>query len=138
MDRLERMAEKVGILMKAECELLGQECLVHKQRSLVIPESGTYISCTLDLNISFTKFKEDGSALNEASIYLLPEELQKFEFNLIHYPLPLPIHYKQHVSAGPSILCFRMTSKEPPEHFAQRLSAALEGLEQVDGELYVN
>lgn len=138
MDQLELVAEKVGMLMKAECELLGGECLVKKQRSLVIPARNVKVPCTLDLDISFTKFKEDGSALNKAVIYLLPEELPKFEFHLIEYPVPLPTHYQQRISAGPNIICFYMESKEPPEHFAQRLAAALDMLEPVDGPVYVN
>ncbi len=138
MERLELVAKKVGMLMKAECELLGQECLVKKQRLLMIPANARCISCTLDLDISFGKFKEDGTALNKAAIYLLPEEVQQFSLNLIEYPLPLPTHYEQHISVGPSIICFYMKSKEPPEHFAQRLSAALEMLESADKKLYIN
>ncbi|TWT13255.1 hypothetical protein [Planomicrobium sp. CPCC 101079] len=138
MDRLELVAEKVGMLMKAECELLGSECLVKKQRSLTIPASSTYFQRTLDFDISFAKLKEDGCALNRAVIYLLPEELAAFAFTLIEYPLPLPSHYQQRVEAGPNIVCFYMESKEPPEDFAQRLSAALETIEEESKEMYIN
>ncbi|TWT27171.1 hypothetical protein [Planomicrobium sp. CPCC 101110] len=137
MDRWELVAEKVGMLMKAECELLENECLVKRQRSITIPANSAYFQCTLDLDISFAKLKVDGCALNRAVIYLLPEELPAFAFTLIEYPLPLPTHYQQRVEAGPNIVCFYMESKEPPEDFAERLSAALQTIEQTGRKSYI-
>lgn len=138
MDQWELVAEKVGMLMKADCEFLGGICQVKKQRSLVISSETTSVHCTLDLDISFAKLKEDGSAWNKALIYLLPEELPAFAFNLIEYPIPLPSKYQQRVEAGPNVVCFYMESKEKPENFAQRLGAALESIEQADRQLYIN
>ncbi|MGI2328251.1 DUF1259 domain-containing protein [Planococcus sp. YIM B11945] len=138
MNGLEASAEKVGMHMKSEIELLGGECFVKKQRSLIIHAGTSRFTCTLDLDISFSKYKEDGMAVNKAKIYLLPEELPAFTYNLIESEVPLPIDYHQHLTANPNIICFCMETKEPPENFAKRLSTALAILDQLSGQVYMN
>lgn len=138
MNAMEQIAEKVGMLMKAETELQDGKCLVKKKRTLEIRASKSCFICTLDMDISFRHLKEDGIALNEAEIYLLPEEFPAFTENLRKYPIPLPTNYSQRLASNPNLLCIRMESKEPPEHFAERLSATLEVIEELGNQVYLN
>ncbi|MGK7377065.1 DUF1259 domain-containing protein [Planococcus sp. 1R117A] len=138
MERLEQVAEKVGMLMKSEVELQHGGCIVNKKRTLVIHANTSFFSCTLDLDISFTNLKEDGTAHNKAEIYLLPEEFPCFSFNFKEYPIPLPTDFQQRLISNPNIVCVHLESKERPEDFAERLSAALEVIEQLDGKVYMN
>lgn len=138
MKGMEHLAEKVGALMKAETEFQGGRCYIKKKRSLEIRASKSCFICTLDLDISFRHVKEDGTALNVAEIYLLPEEFPTFVENLRNYPIPLPTNYSQRTAANPNLICIHMESKEPPEHFAERLSATLEVLEELGNQLYLN
>lgn len=138
MDRLEQMGEKVGMVMNAEIEWLGEECTVKKQRTLEIRASKSCFYCTLDLDISFRHLRDDGSAFNKAEIYLLPEEYPAFLNRLRKHHNPLPTNYRQRLVSNPNIVCVYMESKEPPEFFAERLAAALEIIDQLDGRVYMN
>lgn len=138
MDRLTQVGEKAGKMMDAEIEWIGEECLIKKQTTLKICVNQSCFSCTLDLDISFKQLKEDGSAYNKAEIYLLPEEYPAFLQKLRGCPIPLPTNYRQRLVANPNIVCVYMESKEPPEHFAERLAAALEIVEKLDEQVYMN
>lgn len=138
MNDMEQIAEKVGMLMKAETDLQGGRCFIKKKRTLEIQANSSCFICTLDMDISFRHLKEDGVALNEAEIYLLPEEFPAFVENLRKYPIPLPTNYSQRLAANPNLVCIKMESKEPPEHFAERLSATLNVIEEIGNTVYLN
>ena len=138
MNGMEQLSEKVGMLMKAETELQSGRCVVKKKRTLEIRASQSCFICTLDMDISFRHLKEDGTALNEAEVYLLPEEFPAFIENLKNHPIPLPTNYSQKLAANPNLVCIRMESTEPPEHFAERLEATLEVLEGIGNQVYLN
>lgn len=138
MNSMEQLAGKVGTLMEAETELQGGRCIIKKKRSLEIRASQSCFICTLDMDISFRHVKEDGTALNRAEIYLLPEEFPAFIEKLRNYPIPLPTNYSQRTASNPNLICIRMESKEPPEHFAKRLLATLEVLKEIGNRLYLN
>lgn len=138
MNGMEQLAEKVGLLMKAETELQSGKCQVKKKRTLEIRASKSCFICKLDMDISFRHLKEDGIALNEAEIYLLPEEFPVFAENFRNHPIPLPTNYSHKIETNPNLVCIRMESKEPPEHFAERLEAVLEVLEGLGHQVYLN
>jgi hypothetical protein len=138
MERLEEVAEKVGMLLKSEVELQPKGCIIKKKRTLEIHANTAFFSCTLDFDISFDRFREDGTAHNKAEIYLLPEEFPCFSSNFNAYPIPLPTDFHQRLISNPNIVCIHLESKERPEYFAERLGAALEVLEELDGRIYMN
>lgn len=130
MEKLETTAEKAGRLLKAEVEQQGEKILLKRQRTLEILAENNRFSCTLDLDISFEHLRKDGSACNKAEIFLLPEEFPAFTFALSEHRIPFPTAYRQWQEANPSIIRVCMESTEPPEEFAERLSTALNVLEQ--------
>ncbi|ANU21954.1 DUF1259 domain-containing protein [Planococcus donghaensis] len=130
MDRFERLAEQVGVLLNAEVEVQNGECLIKKTRAINISSQNKNFNCVLDHDISFKNLKEDGTALNEAGILLLPEELALFTDTLHQQAIPLPINYQQRVDINPNIVCIYMSSEESPEDFATRLSAVFNAIEQ--------
>lgn len=138
MEDLKELAGKVGMLLKSEIELQLQGCIVKKNRTLEIHANTTFFSCTLDYVISFDRLREDGIAHNKADIYLLPEEFPCFSSNFNEYPIPLPTNFHQRLISNPNIICVHLESKERPEYFAERLAAALEVLEQLDGRVFMN
>jgi len=138
MDRLEEVAENVGMLLKSEVELQPKGCIVKKKRILEIQANTAFFSCTLDFDISFDRFREDGIAHNKAEIYLLPEEFPCFLSTFNAYRIPLPTDFHQRLISNPNIVCVHLESKERPEYFAERLAAALEALEELKGQIYMN
>ena len=124
------VAEKVSLLLKTDFELTAGECLVKKKRMIEIYAGKNRFHCMLDLDISFNAFEQNGFASNKAEIYLLPEELPAFTFTLKEYIIPLPLNTEQRLTANPNIICFQIVCKEPPEHFAERLSAAFQVINQ--------
>ncbi|EGA91351.1 hypothetical protein GPDM_00740 [Planococcus donghaensis MPA1U2] len=130
MESLERLAEQVGVLLNAEVEAQNGECLIKKTRAINISSQNKNFNCVLDHDISFKNLKEDGTALNQAEILLLPEELTLFTNALHEHPIPLPINYQQRVDINPNIVCIYMSSEESPEDFATRLSAVFSAIEQ--------
>ena len=129
MEQMEVAVEKVGLLLNAEIELDAEKCIVKRERSLEIQANNVCFDCTLELDISFEQFRDDGSAFNQAEILLLPEELSAFTFALSEHRIPFPTEYRQWQVANPNIINVCIESMEPPEHFAERLSAALDVLE---------
>ncbi|MGB6406285.1 MAG: hypothetical protein WBF39_02340 [Planococcus donghaensis] len=130
MDKFERLAEQVGVLLNAEVEIQNGECLIKKTRAINISSQNKNFNCVLDHDISVGNLKEDGTALNQAGILLLPEELTLFTNALNEHPIPLPINYQQRVDINPNIVCIYMSSEESPEDFATRLSAVFSAIEQ--------
>lgn len=136
MQRIEEIAEKVGHLLDAETEIELDCCLIRKERTLQIQSNQHCFTCKLDLDISFKHLKEDGIAVNKAEICLVPEEFTDFLKILRSHPIPLPTDYSQWLEENPNLICVHMESKEPPEHFAERLATALQSLNQVDREIF--
>lgn len=129
MEQLEATAEKVGWLLKAKMEQHGEKVVLQRQRTLEILAENNYITCTLSLQISFEHLKEDGSAFNKAEIFLLPEEVAAFVRTLSEHRFPFPTRYRQWQNATPQMTHVFLESFEPPEHFAERLAAALATIE---------
>ena len=84
----ESAAKKAGQLLNAKIEQQAEKVLIKKQRTLEIFANNNLFTCTLDLDISFDHFQDNGSALNKAEIFLLPEEFPAFTFALSEYPIP--------------------------------------------------
>lgn len=98
MDKLEHKetaAEKAARLLHAEIERSGEKTILKRQRTLEILAENHQFTCTLDLDISFEQVREDGTALNKAEIFLLPEEYPAFFLALSEHRLPLPTDYRQ-------------------------------------------
>lgn len=130
MEKLEAAARKAGRLLKAEIEQHSEKTVLKRQRTFEILAEKKQFTCTLDLDISFKHLQKNGTAFNQAEIFLLPEEYPAFFLALSEYPIPLPSDYRQWHKVNPNIISFCMESTEPPEHFAERLSAALGVLEE--------
>lgn len=134
MKELEKMmkevAEKAGQLLNAEIEQQSGKIYFKKQRRLEIQTDSNRFICTLNLDISFEHFQEDGFAFNQAEMLLLPEEVSVFTCALSEHSIPFPTEYRQWTISNPNIACVCMEATEPPAHFTERLSAALQVLEQ--------
>lgn len=137
MQNIEQIAEKVGQILEVEPEVSRDACLIRKKRTLEIHSSNNCAVYNLDMDISFEKLREDGTATNKAEIYLLPEEFTHFLKILEEHPLPLPTDYSQWLDGNPEIICMHMKSKESPEHFAERLTSALKLLNKVNREIFL-
>ncbi|WP_142828526.1 DUF1259 domain-containing protein [Planococcus soli] len=130
MEHLEQLAEQVGMLMNAEVEVEGRECLIKRKRTINISSHNKNFICTLDHDISFKNLKDNGKAFNQAEIFLLPGELASFVNALHQHPIPFPTSYQHRMDINPDIICVYLSSEEPPEDFAARLSAAFDAIEQ--------
>lgn len=137
MQHIEELAEKVGHLLEADAEIELDRFLIRKVRTLQIQSGQNSFVCKLDMEISFEQLMEDGTAVNKAEVYLLPEEFTRFLEILRSHPIPLPADYSQWLDEDPNLICVYMESKEPPEHFAERLAAVLKLLNQVDREIFL-
>ncbi|EIM05085.1 hypothetical protein A1A1_18012 [Planococcus antarcticus DSM 14505] len=127
---MEAAAEKAGQLLNAEIEQLGGKVCFKKQRRLEIQTDSKCFICTLDLDLSFEHFQEDGFAFNQAEIFLLPEEVPAFTCVLSEHLIPFPTEYRQWTILNPNIASVCMEATEPPAHFAERLSVALQAFDQ--------
>ncbi|EMF45542.1 hypothetical protein B481_3093 [Planococcus halocryophilus Or1] len=127
---LEAAAEKAGQLLNAEIELQAGKVCFKKQRRLEIQTDSNCFICTLDLDISFERFQDDGFAFNQAEIFLLPEEVSVFTCALSGHSLLFPTEYRQWTTLNPNIASVCMEATEPPAYFAERLSAALQAFDQ--------
>lgn len=130
MEQIEIIAEKAGRLLQAKIEQNGEKMTFKRQRTFEICTENNRFTCTLELDISFKGLQPDGSAFNQAEIFLLPEEFSIFTSTLSEHRYPFPTHYRQWQNANPNIVSVCLESTEPPEHFAERLSAALTVLER--------
>nr|WP_251047696.1 hypothetical protein [Planococcus sp. ISL-110] len=111
-------------------EMHGEFLRLEKKRTIKLQKSPEMcVSWSLDLNVSCRLASGHWEAVNEAEIFLLPEELPVFTRALIEHPILLPTSYSQHLSMERGMYCIRLTSYELPEDFAERLFEALSVLE---------
>lgn len=118
--------EKVIEFMGTEVELNAEFGLFQKKRMIEVRKSPEMCDClSLDLTVSFRAFRDGRETVNEAEVFLLPEELPPFIQAFIQHPILLPTNYSQHLSIERGMYCIRLTSEEPFEDFADRLSETL-------------
>lgn len=129
MSEWKQTVEKVGTLLNAEAEMISGKCIIKKSREIEILADGQYIDFILEMDISFTSPKEKTVAINKAEIFLLPDEFSAFTTVLQTHEIPLPTQYQHRLVENPQIVCVYIESTEPPEHFAERLSAALQAID---------
>lgn len=125
IDTLEEAASKVGAFLDAEIDLEAGKCLVKRSRRFKVLDRGEVSNRKGDFEISFSSFQQGGVSLNKAAICLMPEEYGLFIRTLMEHALPLPTHYTQRLATDLNVYCLTFESFEPPEHFAERLAAAL-------------
>jgi hypothetical protein len=123
---LESTAQKIGSLLGIEPEFTAETCRLNKKRLVKNSESRFSL---LDLRIAIRSFKENGTAFNKASVYLLPEELPTFVLALMQHPISFPTNFSQYQIVKNGVYCIQLESEESPEDFAERLSAALLAIE---------
>lgn len=123
-------AEKVKSLLKADVEVSADQTFIKKSRVMEIWREQQCFTCIIEHDISFEKVKADGTALNRAEIFLLPEEYPCFLFALKDFRIPLPTDYRQWQHVNPHIISVCIESVEAPEDFAARLSAPFNALEE--------
>lgn len=130
-DLLALKAETLGKIMDAEVKMDSDRCLIQKKRTAEAQKSSQVcVRWSLDLSLTISPFTDSGEAINEAEVFLLPEELPIFTLSLLQHHILFPINYSQQVSMERGMYCIRITSKETPEDFAERLSDALRALEK--------
>lgn len=127
---LDKAAEKAGRLLNAEIVRQAEKIVLKMPRTLDIRVKNSCFTCTFDLDISFEKFKDSGSAFNQAEIFLLPEEYMPFMDALSCYRIPIPSHFRQSMKENPNLISVTLESVEPPEFFAGRLASALQAIDQ--------
>lgn len=127
---VETAKKKVAQLLDAEIEEKPGLVIVKKKRMLEIVADNHCFFCLLDHDISFAQDFKDGVTRNKAEVFLLPEEYLAFFMALSEYPIPIPSDFRQWQNVNPHIISVCLESMEPPEHFAERLAAALNVLEQ--------
>lgn len=122
-------AEKTINFMGTEVDMDTEFWQLKKKRTIKSQKSsGVCVSWSLDLTVSFRLLHDGRKTVNEAEVFLLPEELPIFTRALIQHPILLPISYSQQLSIERGMHCIRLTSQEPFEDFAGRLSEALYAL----------
>ncbi|AQQ53412.1 hypothetical protein [Planococcus lenghuensis] len=77
------------------------------------------------LGVSFEQYQEDGTAVNEAEIFLRTEDYQRFITGLIEHEYLLPANYRQWKEEKFGGICLHMEATEAPGLFAARLAAVL-------------
>ncbi|TWT07842.1 hypothetical protein FQV26_08535 [Planococcus sp. CPCC 101016] len=118
-------AENVSRIIGAEVELSEKSLQLKKKRKIKARQSPDMFICwSLDLIVSYKLL----GAVNEAEVFLLPEELPVFTRALIQHPILFPTSFSQHLSMERGMYCIRLKSQEPAENFAERLSEALSEL----------
>ncbi|ANU13175.1 hypothetical protein B481_1573 [Planococcus halocryophilus Or1] len=129
-DLLVKTSEKVNGFLGGEMEFYNGLWHLEKRRDVkVLTSSGLYVSWSLDLSVTYEMTIENHKAINQAEVFLLPEELLVFIGELIRHPIFFPTRYSQQLSTERGMYCLRITSHESPEHFAERLSDSLRTLE---------
>lgn len=130
MDKLKKTIENISALMNVEIEESAGKYNILKNRTIEITAENVNFTCTLELDISFERFQNNGFALNKAEIFMLPEECKAFTLALIQHEIPFPSIYRQWQVANPNIIGMYIESVEPPEDFAARLSKAFLAIEK--------
>lgn len=122
-------AEKTVKFMGTEVAMDTEFWQLKKKRTVKSRKSpGMCVKWSLDVTVSFKLLGDGEKSVNEAEVFLLPEELPMFTRTLIEHPILLPISYSQQLSMERGMHCIRLTSEEPFEDFAGRLSEALNAL----------
>lgn len=120
------IAENLSRIMGGEVEQSEKSLQLKKKRKIKARQSpDMFISWSLDMIVSY---KLQGT-VNEAEVFLLPEELPVFTQALIQHPILFPTSFSQHLSMERGMYCIRLKSQEPAEDFAKRLSEALSELD---------
>ncbi|TWT27899.1 DUF1259 domain-containing protein [Planomicrobium sp. CPCC 101110] len=132
-ERITQTAIKFAGLMQANFKLQAHKCQIIRNRKFTIFADQMFLPFTLDSAISFEQLTDNGSACNKAEILLLPEELPAFSFTLKEHAIPLPTDCHQHLTVNLRLVSYYIETREPPEHFASRLSAAFETIEPLQG-----
>lgn len=118
--------ESTITFMNAEVDVNAESWHFTKKRRIKARKRhGSKSGKPLDLSISFHRTEAKEMVVNEAGIYLYPDELPIFTEALIRHPILFPTNYSQQVSREHGIYCMRIKSLEPFEAFARRLSEAL-------------
>jgi hypothetical protein len=91
--------------------------------------SKVHVCLSLDLTVKVqsTGYEE---AINEAEVFLLPEELPLFTASLIGNPILMPTNFSQKITMERGMYCVRLMAQEAPEIFAERLSETLRTIGQ--------
>ena len=119
-------AEKAIGFMGTEVDVNAEFWQLQKSRMIKVHTSRDMcVGWYLDLTVSFKIFRDDRKTVNEAEVFLLPEEVPIFTQALIRHPILFPINYSQSLSMERGIHCIRLKSQEPFQDFAERLSDAL-------------
>lgn len=112
--------------MGTEVELDAEFWQLHRKRLIKMREgSAKRGGLSVDLEVPLKIFRDEREAVNEAEVFLLPEELPIFTKTLIQHSILLPTSYSQHLSMERGMYCLRLKSQEPYGDFAERLSKAL-------------
>ncbi|MGM0896468.1 MAG: hypothetical protein ACQEV0_01135 [Bacillota bacterium] len=123
------IADEVQRMLNARCDYREGKYHFTKTKKLEIFLGSSFFVFKLDMEISFEHFQQDGSAVNKAGVYMLPEEVLAFEDTLRRFPIPLPIAFRQCIHMNQHVIEVAIESLEPPRDFAQRLAAALKEIE---------
>ncbi|CEG22863.1 hypothetical protein BN1080_01798 [Planococcus massiliensis] len=120
----EAIVQKIGLWLETEGEFLAGRYRFQTKRTLQGKEQ---LLCSLEI-APLDKLSKDAQAANQASVYLLPDELSAFSTALWRHPIPFPTNFSQVQTAAQGLTCIQLTTTEPPEDFAKRLSQALKQL----------
>jgi hypothetical protein len=131
-ERMAQTAEKVAKLMHTDFTLHASECQMKKHRIFHVYADHSQFTYTMESVISFRQLAECGHAFNKAEILLLPEELLAFSFTLKEHDIPLPSNCQQKMMATSTLISYSLETNEPPEYFAERLSAAFKKIEPLE------
>lgn len=117
----EAMVKKIGLWMGADGEFLEGHYRFQTKRILQGTER---LFCSLEI----APLAKSGEAANQASVYLLTDEISAFSTALWRHPIPFPTNFSQVQTTAHGLTCIQLTTTEPPEDFAKRLSQALKQL----------
>ncbi|TWT09301.1 hypothetical protein [Planomicrobium sp. CPCC 101079] len=120
---LKTVAETISLLLDAEIERTDGLWQIRKQR-LAKNTKNTF--CMMDFSLEVKSFEENGTAVNKASVYLLPEELPRFTSALWQHPISFPTTFSQKQTADHHLYCLHLETKELPQDFVERLADALQ------------
>ena len=124
-----RIAEEMQHVLRANYEYREGKFHFGKIKKLEVFLGSSRFVFKLYAEISFEHLQQDGSAINKAALYLLPEEVLAFAEAFRKFPVPFPVAFRQQLYLNPNIVELSIESLESPVVFAQRLSAALKAIE---------
>lgn len=124
---LDSVAEKISFILDAESEMVSGTYQFRKKRKL---KNSERTFCFMKFDIASESYKESGIALNNARVFLLPDEAPRFTLALLQHPISFPTNFSQFQTINHGVCCIQLESQEAPEQFAERLGAALKLLER--------